>query len=170
MQYWWIPLATGILAFLGSMGGHFISFNLNSKSRQREVRRTQIEKFAEYISEDQTWMNQYRQEACFRNGKFSDTTAPKDKAYAIYHLYFSQEPELSKAMLAFIKSRHECRQAIDLVYLQRIQLAIDNKTTTESTLASEEMLSKVVEVHTPYYEALIDTLIAASKIARKTIA
>jgi hypothetical protein len=85
-----VALITGALAFVGALFGNFLAFDLNATAKRREVRREQIERFADLIGEDQTWLGDYRTELLFREGP-EGTPAHFDRAYGIYALYFADE-------------------------------------------------------------------------------
>ena len=163
----WIPILTGLLAFVGAIAGHFVAFDLNTAARRREVRRAQIERLAEFVSEDRTWLRDYRNEALFGLGKFAPGHAPFDRAKAIYMLYF--RPELSAQWTALLQARHEFEAEMDKGYMERLRLALANKQELSATCLPQADLDVVTGKHPAYYEATLQILIAASQVAQETI-
>lgn len=163
----WIPILTGFLAFVGAIVGNFVAFDLNAAAKRREVRRAQIERFAELISEDQTYLSEYRTEVLFREGTFAPRNAPYDKAYAIYVLYFMDE--LATPMKTLILARHEYEKEIDTGYMARLSLAQANRQALSVTSSPKANLNTVLEKHSPYHKAMLDCLVTASRIVQETI-
>ncbi len=163
----WIPILTGLLAFVGAIAGHFVAFDLNSAAKRREVRRTQIERFAEFISEDQTWMNNYRNEALFGQGNFQPGTSPRDKAFAVYRIYFAAE--LANTMNAFVQARYEFEAAIDAGYLARLQTVGATGQSLSITVLPRGEIDLIMAKYRPYYQGIVDNLDAASTIIQETI-
>ncbi len=163
----WIPILTGLMAFVGAIAGHFVAFDLNAAAKRREVRRAQIERFAELISEDQTWLSDYRVEALYREGTFAPGSSPYDRAYAIYVLHFMDE--LATPMKALISARHEFEREIDKGYLVRLDLAVANAQPLSRTSPPDANAKAVTEKHSPYHEAMLKCLLAASRIVQETI-
>lgn len=164
----WIPILTGLLAFVGAIAGHFVAFNLNAAAKRRDVRRAQIERFAEFISEDQTSMDKYRQQALY--GKidyFQTETAPADSAFAIYMLYFSTE--LTNTMSPFITARQEYKTAMGQGFGRRLSAATATMQPLSSTVLPKADTDSIMAKYPPYYQAILDNLGAASKIAQETI-
>jgi hypothetical protein len=163
----WIPLLTGLLAFIGVLLGHYVHFVFGATAKRREVRRLQIERFAELISEDLTWMDTYRRNLLFGEGKIDGGTEPNDKAFAIYALYFWSD--LTEAMLEFTAARDAYKDAIANGYAARLQLAMDNHQPLSVTRLAQAQLEPITERYRPYYQALLNALEAASNVAEQTI-
>jgi hypothetical protein len=162
----WLPVITGFLAFLGAIAGHFVAFDLNAAAKRRDVRRSQIERLAEFISEDQTWMDNFRQIALFGDGEFQTSTEPSDKAFAIYTLYFG---ELTHTMEPFVTARHEYKKALREGYGARLQAAREHNQPLASTALTDAEVDAISEKYAPYYGSLLGILDAASKVAEETI-
>jgi hypothetical protein len=163
----WIPIFTGLLAFVGAVAGHFVAFDLNAAAKRRDVRRAQIERYAEFISEDQTYMDHYKQETLFGTINFEKETAPRDKAYAIFMLYFATE--LSRTMNQFITARLEYQFALNNGYVARLQVAAANNQPLEHDRVPQATIDVIQAKYPHYYKAIVDNLDAASKIAQETI-
>lgn len=163
----WIPIFTGLLAFVGAIIGHFVAFDLNSAAKRREVRRAQIERYAEFMSEDQTWMARYQHETLFGQVDFQKDTAPHDRALAIFMLYFVTE--LENTMKRFIVARMEYEAAIVGGYIARAQAAAATNQSIQQAKAPQTNIDLIHAKHGPYYKAIVDNLEVASKIAQETI-
>ena len=163
----WIPILTGLMAFFGAVVGHFVAFDLNAAAKRREVRRAQIERFAEFISEDTGWMDEYRSEELFGEGKSEHGISPHDKAFAIYVLYFGEE--ISTQMSELISARNQLQTAIGTTYTARLKLAQANKKALAEISPSQAEVDAVTNKYRTYYEATLQCLLAASTIAQGTI-
>ena len=163
----WIPIFTGLLAFFGAVAGHFVAFDLNAAAKRREVRRAQIERYAEFMSEDNTWMAHYKHETLFGQVNFQKETAPSDRAQAIFMLYFA--PELSNTMKQFLVARREYEAALGMGYIARLQAAAANDQPIERARAPQASIELIEARHSPYYKAILDNLEGASKIVQETL-
>jgi hypothetical protein len=163
-----VALLSGILAFFGAIVGHFVAFDLNTKGKRRDVRRGHIERFAEHLSEDETWLDRYRQESLFLEGKKPIDTAPYDKAFALYLLYFGVE--LAESMEALQEARFAYLDAMNRGLLARMELAAKTSAPSLARIALPAAeVKSIIEKFGPYYEGLLRCLAAASNIAIATI-
>jgi hypothetical protein len=161
-------LLVGLLAFVGAMFGHLVAFDLNATSRRREVRRNQIERLAEFLSEDVSALFSYQEELLFGKGEKSKGHSPYEKAYAIYILYFWEE--LADKFSVLIAARQKYKEAIDLAFVERLNTAIAGGKTSVAGIAPSKLAQdNVLKLHEPYYQAVLDCLASASKIAQTTI-
>jgi hypothetical protein len=162
-----IALLTGVLAFVGVLLGHFVSSDLNAVHKRRDIRRAQLERLGEFISEDRTWMSNYRREMAFGAAESPSAVAPFDRARAIYHLYFHKE--LEACMSDFMAKRHAYDRAIDKACLERIQTAAKDGKRVSEVAPSKAALDEIQKEFGPYYEALTTTLGEASKLINATM-
>src|SRR6267143_4474125 len=163
----WIPVLTGLLAFVGAILGHFVAFDLNTAAKRRDVRRTQIDRFAELVSEDETWMDEFRVEALFKEGDFARGTEPSDKARAIYVLYFGKE--LSVPMTAFLRARHDYKTALRQGCVDRMGLAVASGKPLSMTTLPQADQDAILAKFEPYYQSILRNLGAASTIVQETL-
>jgi hypothetical protein len=164
----WTPLLVGVLAFLGAFLGQFVAFDLNAAAKRREVRREQIERFAEFLSEDNTWMEHFRDETLFGEVDHNKKDiAPKDKAFAIYALYFRKE--LSSAMIAFVTARREYQAALNGGQINRLLASSASGQPMSITKLPDAEVELIQAKYSPYYQALLGNLSVAAEIVQETI-
>lgn len=162
-----VALLSGVLAFLGAVVGHFVAFDLNSNAKRRDVRRTQIERMAEFLSEDVSWTDTYSKALVFGEERTAKDAAPYDKAFAIYVLYFGSE--LRANMEDLVKARHEYIKAIDAAHIERLDTAFKNKTDLATTRSTDKARENVLNSYKPYYRAILACLLRSSEIVEGTI-
>lgn len=162
-----IALLTGLLAFIGVVLGHFVSSDLNALHKRREVRRAQLERLGEYISEDRTWMDSYRREMLYRGGDSPSEPSPFDRARAIYHLYFYDE--LKGSMSLLIEKRREFDLAIDRGHLERLDAATKSGQPVTGVAPSKAAQDEVFKHFDPYYKAFLNALTEISKLIKTTM-
>lgn len=162
-----VALLVGLLAFVGAMFGHLVSFDLNATSRRREVRRQQIERLAEFLSEDTAFLSSYSKDLLYGKGREAREQPPYRRAYAICILYFSSE--FKDKFSALIQARTDYVTAIDSAYMERLRSAVAGNQLLEVTSPTQEAAAAVLDLHNPYYQTILDCLSVASKIAQETI-
>lgn len=163
-----IALFSGLLAFFGAIVGHLVAFDLSTLAKRRDIRRTHIERFAEYLSEDVPWMEQYFRETLFLAGGYPATEGPYEKAFALYILYFGEE--LAEPIKTLQIARHAYQSAMNEGLSTRCALAAQSPGgSLTNTRLPDEQLKTITEKFTPYYDASLRCLQAASKIAAATI-
>jgi hypothetical protein len=162
----WIPIFTGLMALLGAVAGHFLAFELSAAAKRREVIRAQIERFAELVSEDVTWMHKYRIALLFEEGQAWDAS-PYDKAYAVCMLYFADK--LREEIVALVETRHAFVRAIDDTYSGRLNRGIAAGQPLKSSRPTQAEVAAVAEAYVPYYRAVRECVRSSSSIVQETI-
>lgn len=164
----WIPILTGMLAFAGVIAGHIVSFNLNSAGKRRDVRRAQLDRFAEFVSEDESCIEAFRTEALWGEGHFREgELEPSDRARAVMALYFRNE--LGSVFLGFLKARLDYKQALRHGFIQRRRLAATSGKSLTETMLSDKEVEGIQSNFGPYYIALNECLDTASTLLEGTI-
>ncbi|MDH3437516.1 MAG: hypothetical protein OEN48_11070, partial [Betaproteobacteria bacterium] len=122
---------------------------------------------AELISEDLMWLEEYRRELLYGEGKSPSGSAPYDRAYAIYRLYFG--PELTESMKALKELRWEYKSEIDAMLTARRNSAGATKKPLVVTIPPLADIKTLNNIALAYHNAVEDCLTAASLILEETI-
>jgi hypothetical protein len=155
-----------IFAFIGSLTGHFIANYFDAARKRHEVRRAQIEKFAEALTEDRHWLELRQHDYVFGETGAEEKTTPYDRAWAVYLLYFKSE--LSMPWTQFMCARHDYLQLLMDIYGQRLRDATFERQVAQ-THADPELVKQLHEKARACHAAYLECFDAASDIAQETI-
>jgi len=163
----WIAVLTGLFAFGGVVAGHFVAFDLNAAAKRRDLRRAHKERFAELISEDLTWLEDCRRELLYGYGKSVSGSAPYDKAYAIYRLYFGSE--LTESIKNLKELPGEYKSELEAPLTARRNTARAAKKPLLATIPSVNDVKTLDAIALAYRNAVKDCLTAASSISDEAV-
>jgi len=160
-------IIVGLFAFIGTVIGHLVSFKLNATAKRHEVRRSQIERLAEFLSEDNTWTRNYGRAAMWGSESPPSDTSPYDRAFAIYVLYFPGE--MVEQMKAVTEARQAFIDAINNSKLERMEAASASGKALAAVPPTEASRDKVWQLFSPYYKAILAALSGASDIVHASL-
>ena len=152
------------LAIAGGLIGQLVAFWLRQRELVRTHRRDKLDALMTTLYEDEHWIEDYRRAMCYLNGEHS-TSEPFDRVAANVHLYFRDQ--LLAPFLALLQARTNYKEAMGLVYIDRLDRAMTASHPNVTTiLPDQDKIEDVTAAHQSYYGAFLEIRSACVSAAK----